>query len=123
MSSLTSLTDFKKPDGNVDWKAYDAAQVANGEKCYRCGGIASLFGRGHRSLCGQCEELDSDRSEVLHDSLVRCPHCRHAWNVYEGDNYALLKEDTHQVTCPECEREFEVETRVSYSFTSRPSED
>jgi hypothetical protein len=30
MSSLTSLTDFKKPDGNVDWKAYDAAQVANG---------------------------------------------------------------------------------------------
>lgn len=123
MATWVNMDDHRDANGNLDWKSYDAAKVANGETCYQCGGTASLFGRGRQSLCGDCTRMAADDDDVSHDTLIRCPKCRHAWNVYETDDYELYSDGEHDVTCPECEHEFEVVTAVSFRFTSRERDD
>lgn len=118
MTDMVRMDDYKK-DGSWDWAAYRKAQVANGEKCYRCGGYIMTLGlRGHRVLCYDCREMDSRKDDVRHENLIRCPKCRHQWPAVGDDDYENYSEGSHAVTCPECEYEFSIETNVSYSFTS-----
>jgi hypothetical protein len=108
---MVSFSDFKGPDGHIDWPAVRAAEVAAGERCYQCKRL-SIPSRGYRALCASCGAL-ADPYEVVHSNMIRCPDCGVARIVED-----LYQEGTHSVTCYECDYEFTVECTVSYSFTS-----
>lgn len=117
--------DFQDADGKIDWKAYNAAsaeerkrEVDSGRYCYSCGSYLIFGNRGYRQLCGQCESLRRDPGEVDHNKQIRCPGCNRIITVSGGEAYHLYKEGGHSVTCEQCEAEFTVETRISYTFTS-----
>lgn len=44
--------------------------------------------------------------------------CGGDWNVFETDDYDLYSEGEHEVTCIDCNHEFEVSTTISYNFQS-----
>lgn len=126
---ILNLDDFRGPDGKIDWDAYHRAEVAIGDACRRCGQSTILqrlrFDRDSEPagprLCGQCQEL-GEAKEVLHDRLIRCPSCAHAWDpqkaAWDGDCQHVFTEGFHSVSCPKCEHDFEVSTLVSYQFRS-----
>ena len=114
---MISILDYKTSDGKVDWNEYRTAKIGAGERCYQCG--ASIqFGSGFRSLCSACQLLVSNDGGVSHEQYIRCPKCSKTWDPYQHENYDLLEDGPHDVTCPRCDHEFEVETDVTYSFTS-----
>ncbi len=113
---MVSIDDHRKKDGGIDWDSYRKAQVASGEACRECGSFI-VFGRGVPRLCGSCSALHQDEGDVSHEYRLRCPKCRHLWKV-GTDEYDLHQEGTHEVMCPECEHEFDIQTSVSFSFTS-----
>lgn len=115
--NLTSILDFQDADKNIDWAAYRASQISNGEACMDCGKMIP-FGKGHPSKCGACERISDDNDEISHDKYIRCPKCRHQWDETERDNYEIYNDGEHQVSCPECEHDFEISTDVSFWFTS-----
>jgi hypothetical protein len=119
------MSDFKLPDipgqkpSSYDWKAYRAAQVANGEYCSQCGNWRALEGAtGFPSRCGPCERADKVDQETDHPKMVRRPDCRHLFDPIGEDNYSFYRDGAHAVTCPQCEAHFSFETHVTYSFTS-----
>lgn len=108
-------------DGKTDMRSYNAAQLANGDRCSECG-VYIMFPKGHRDKCRSCEKARTDDGELTHTEKIRCPKCRHMMNsedVAECTDYRLYNgnEDT-KVTCLECDHEFEVVTHISYSFVS-----
>lgn len=120
---ILSIDDFKDAEGNVDWKAFRKAEIDNGDLCYECGGMARLLGGpGHQVLCTSCEKLGRMDDEVDHASRLRCPHCGHIHIVMGGDweDYEIFNEGEHEVFCYGCNKKFQIETHVSYSFTSPP---
>jgi DNA-directed RNA polymerase subunit RPC12/RpoP len=67
--------------------------------------------------------MDEDPDEVMHDDLIRCPKCGHQDCISDWDcDYSEEKysEGEHTVACGECEHEYVISTRVSYSYTSPP---
>ena len=113
---MISSRDFVTSEGCVDWVAYNKACVAAGESCYTCGSFI-LFAAGCPSQCFDCKKLASEEHEVTHDSMIRCPHCRHQRSV-DGDDYALYSEGSHDVFCNNCNKRFSVEVQVYFKFTS-----
>jgi DNA-directed RNA polymerase subunit RPC12/RpoP len=116
---MTRMDDHEDAEGNLDWASYRAAQVANGEKCRKCGDHIMSFGAdsfGPRS-CSSCQQMGGTE-EAIHPSLVRCPKCGETWNPVEGENFELFSDGEHDVSCHECGHDFIVSTRVSFSFTS-----
>lgn len=69
------------------------------------------------ALCYECKKL-GDPEEIDHARLIRCPKCRHTWNINDVDGYDHYAEGEHKVECLECEHEFGIVTEVSYTFTS-----
>lgn len=114
---MISFNDYKKPNGDIDWAAHEAALVAAGEVCSQCGTyIIRLFGKpSGPTLCGSCKALIEDNDEVSSGSFVRCPACGNQMDACEPE---LYEDGSHDVTCDECDHEFEVETNISFSFTS-----
>jgi hypothetical protein len=47
-----------------------------------------------------------------------CPHCGSAQNVQRNEWWSLYEEGEHEVTCTNCDNDFNVSTRVSYSFNT-----
>jgi ssDNA-binding Zn-finger/Zn-ribbon topoisomerase 1 len=113
---MIDVDKFKDSLGKVDWKALREAEVAAGEHCRECGWLI-YPPKGRPSLCHKCRDLREDKGEVDHQSRLRCPKCRHLWNVDREDG-DIHSEGSHEVCCPECEHEFEVVTNVSYSWES-----
>jgi hypothetical protein len=120
---MISIDDYKDADGKRDYAAYKAAKVAAGERCKRCSReiFPPFFTHapapiGPRS-CGYCKEFDECDDEVDSDNMVRCPACDGRMNVHD-DNSDWYEEGTHSVSCSHCGEDFEIETAVSYSFTS-----
>lgn len=111
----TAMSSFQDENGRVDWNKYDAAQVANGEKCRDCGAYITYGGNGYSVLCYECKNLTKD-DEVTHHSLLRCPHC--AWIRGVDEDYHLYEEGEQEVCCYECNKSFEVSVRATYTFTS-----
>ena len=113
---MTSIQDFKNEEGKVDWDALYKAEVAAGERCSRCGVWIFPAKRPGPTLCRDCEMLNTDLGEVSHEKLLRCPHCRDVsaidWEL------GIFSEGTHTVYCMACDQEFEIETEVTYVFTS-----
>lgn len=122
---MINFNDYKMENGGIDWRRVREAEVAAGENCYACRSMI-VHGTGSRRLCNDCKELREfpDR-EVNHDSYVRCQHCGHCHDVSDWDsdyNTEKYEDGTHRVNCDECEKVFEFETNVSYSYTSREME-
>ena len=124
MSTTTQIDNFKGSDGSVDWVRYRTAQVANGEYCSKCRGLAAYFNPpGHPTLCSDCRGLkEVTGEEVTHDDFIRCPKCGHQDKISEWDGCddgdVMYGDGDHAVSCPECEHEYVITTRASYSYTS-----
>lgn len=48
----------------------------------------------------------------------KCPHCGRTVDVNEHEKWALYEEGEHETSCPYCDGEFTVSTRVKYSFST-----
>lgn len=111
--NYTRMDDFKNPEtGRYDWERYNKAQRENGEKCIQCGAFI-IFAAGYPRNCAACDAMSSNRNEVEHNSRIRCPGCGHSREVED-----LYEAGEHSVRCSWCEREFSVETKISFSFVS-----
>lgn len=53
----------------------------------------------------------------------RCPHCGTESCVSDNEWWKLYEEGEHDVTCPSCDLDFTVSTRVSYSFSTEDQDD
>lgn len=84
--------------------------------CTTCGGY--VYRKTPKGLCGDCLELDIEKGEAHHSSMLRCPRCRETWSVSDCDDGELYGEDCHDVSCPGCGHDFEITTHVSWSFSS-----
>ncbi len=113
---MTSINDFKNDDGNVDWSAYKEAQVKAGQICMDCGSYI-IFNKTGPAKCYDCKQLE-EPGECSSDAFIRCPDCGHKEKVFDGDHYEILSDDTHDVSCQECDHDFEITTSVSYTFSS-----
>ncbi len=123
---MSTLDDFRKQDGQIDWDAYRQAEINEGKKCYKCGAYImlsgiSFFGRPERiagpSLCMSCRSLPN-KEEITHESFIRCPKCGHSWNPRDNENYEIYEDGDHNVCCPECDHDFEIFTSVTFTFRS-----
>jgi len=118
---VVKLESFRKPDGKIDYEAHRKAQLAAGEVCFKCGDhIIKLFGEDRLSsgprMCASCHELATSAEAVSHDSQVRCPHCEHIFRVDAEDD--VYTDGINEIFCPDCCEKFDIETHVSFSFTS-----
>jgi DNA-directed RNA polymerase subunit M/transcription elongation factor TFIIS len=114
---VIQMDDYKGADGRIDWTAYRRAQVDAGESCRKCGSFI-VFSKGYPTTCHDCDRLEEESGEVVHDSSVRCPKCRRVMNVHDSEFWDLYEEGEHEVSCRSCDHEFTVSSRVSYSFES-----
>ena len=106
-----------KSGSSWDWAAYNAAKVANGEKCTCCG--AFMFNHhGSPQQCTDCNSMKDDTEELTHDTFIRCPKCGDHWSPQASEDYEVFGDGEHDVCCGNCDHDFEVSTMVSYSFTS-----
>ena len=62
--------------------------------------------------------MESSEDSITHSSHVRCPNCKHHFNVHESELYEVMEPDDHEVHCPECDWSFEITTVVTRSFES-----
>jgi hypothetical protein len=54
----------------------------------------------------------------------KCPHCGNDFHIAQNEAWDLYDEnDGHSVNCPNCERDFDVVTRCSYTFSTDEQED
>lgn len=47
-----------------------------------------------------------------------CQHCGAVCDVSDNEWWTLYEEGEHEVSCPHCDGDFTVSTRVSYSFST-----
>ena len=113
---MVSISSYKDEKGEIDWKAYRQAQIDQGDKCYKCETYIS-FGKGYRSLCHECMSLNN-KEETSHSSYIRCPKCKTTWEPRDSDDFEFYTDGDHEVTCSECDHEFQITTYVSYTFHS-----
>lgn len=59
-----------------------------------------------------------DRLEFFARDDPKCPHCGEECSVRDNEWWKLYEEGEHEVTCPSCDEDFTVSTRVSYSFST-----
>ena len=106
-------------------------------KCKRCGKEKWISEKDH--LCRQCrtekeqekikrdfdefqeEAEEGEKFDTWHTDFVICPHCGYAIPAdlpYE-DFPELYEDGSHEIDCPECEKQFILETNVSYSYETR----
>jgi uncharacterized Zn-finger protein len=58
------------------------------------------------------------------NSDPKCPHCGTEFNIAKNEAWSLYDDrDRHYVDCPTCEREFGVETRRSYTFSTEEQDE
>lgn len=59
-----------------------------------------------------------ERLEFFACDEPKCPHCGQECSVSENEWWNLYEEGEHEVTCPSCDEDFSVSTRVRYSFST-----
>lgn len=85
--------------------------------CKRCGVNLYMAWGLHTSEGAECSDCRSikENGDIQMDSSVRCPSCRHVMCVSELE---IWDEGDHDVSCDDCGHDFEVNTSVSYTFSS-----
>jgi len=111
------MEDFREKDGNLNHKAYRAAMIANGEYCQNCDRYL-VFPKGVKTTCPECREIATSNEEVTSDRVIRCPRCRRTWEPPDQEDYEVMQDGEHPVSCSECGEDFDVSTSVSFTFTS-----
>ncbi len=115
-----NIDDYEKPDGSIDWEKYRKAQLDNGEICSKCSSYIVWRSTDGPSLCYECKQINKDLEEFSHSRFIICPFCKKSVDPSEIDHPSVAYEDGHHAfTCLDCEKEFEVETSVSFYYTSR----
>ena len=115
MSIFDRLSEHRREDGTYDWAAYGAMERATGGACMECNRFI-LFKSGKPTTCSDCRAMVEDDDVVTHDGRIRCPACG---RVEEVDfEHEIYEEGSHDVSCGECDHDYEVQTVVSYSFES-----
>ncbi len=119
---MIQLDDYRDANDRIDWPAYRHAQVSAGESCRTCGHFI-LFSNGGPTQCGSCDSLTSDKDEVRHSDFIRCPKCKESMSVHDemsvhDDMYRLYEDGSHEMSCQNCDHDFEIVTHVTYSFES-----
>lgn len=84
----------------------------------RCDHCQQNFWTKLESACCPDCRLIPHKEELDHSSLIRCPKCGDTWDPQHDDDYAVLGEGVHAVSCGECEHDFTVSTSISWNFTS-----
>ena len=46
----------------------------------------------------------------------KCPHCGTVFDVSEHGAWNVYEEGEHELSCGDCDQDFTVQTRVSFSF-------
>lgn len=69
------------------------------------------------------EALEADPNGFFLRNHPRCPHCGHECGLSENGWWSLCEEDTHEKTCPNCNLEFRIKTRVDYMFSTDEQDD
>lgn len=105
--------------------------------CARCGKEKHIY--GNHKYCMKCEqELEQEKIQqefkdfyekaeedeefdTYSTDYVICPHCGYAIPTDFGyEDFPEAYEDgDHEITCPECDKNFILETSVSYSYETR----
>ena len=101
--------------------------------CERCGNIAQMC--SWEKHCYKCLiEMELERVQMsvneaepgedpdtFSSDFVICPYCGHAIPTDLGytDFPEIYEEGEHKLTCPECDKDFVMETNVSYSWKTR----
>ncbi len=106
-------------------------------KCRRCGKEKYVWQRD--GICSKChEELDQEKIkkdfdefyeeaeegeefDTFSDKYVICPYCGYAIPTDYGyeDFPEIYTEGDNDLTCPECEKDFVLETSVSYYYETK----
>lgn len=123
MADFTKKTKFvdqslftDKQDGTTDWKSYQKARIENGEACSDCSKFIP-YPKGCPSLCFDCKDLKESSNSVFHDSKIRCPFCKHTWEVSSEDP-GYYVDGEHDTDCPSCGKVFTFITSISVSYES-----
>ena len=59
---------------------------------------------------------EENRLDYWSNGQVRCPHCDCEFEPGQEDMYDLYEEETHEVECPVCNREFLVNINTAIIF-------
>lgn len=118
---MKSISEFKGEDGRIDWKAFEEYEISCGYRCYECKSYAGVSHTERRRRCYECNLMHGDKKEeVVHEKLMRCPHCAHVQPV-DSESVDLYREEANQ-HCQECEEGFTVGVEVKLSYRSYPVE-
>lgn len=116
---MIDMESFRGKDGYIDFNAYHKAQADAGLICRTCYGyVPPLLKHYGTRQCRQCSYLEKSNEKAYHDDKIRCPKCRHIWEVDNGDNYNIMSDGDHGVSCPNCDHDFTINTMVSYTYVS-----
>ncbi len=104
--------------------------------CKHCGKQKWIWEKDH--LCSKCRrELEQKKIKNEFDDwdeaeegqpfdtystdFVICPHCGYAipTDLSYEDFPEIYEDGGHEITCPECDKDFILETSVSYSWETR----
>lgn len=69
--------------------------------------------------CRTCAAAAKDE-KMSSDRAIRCPACRATIDPSERDwwEYGVFEEGNHDVSCPHCDHDFEVQTWIRHTFES-----
>jgi hypothetical protein len=85
----TSSTDYKTPEGNIDWDAFRRAQVQNGEICYHCGSFLFTWkGEPALAVIVWPWRMTSVRSCILIASVARIATM---WNKLQTERFGRME--------------------------------
>lgn len=63
-----------------------------------------------------------ERMDFWGNEEPKCPHCGEKSSVVDNEWWSLYEVGEHEVTCPDCDEDFNVTTRASYSFSTDDQE-
>ena len=66
---------------------------------------------------------NGERMDFWANDEPKCPHCGQESSVIENEWWKICEEGDHEVSCPHCETDFTVTTRVSYTFSTDNQDD
>ena len=99
--------------------------------CKKCGKESTLL--SWETECYSCRQKayqDSVTEQIASgeiagaesESDIYCPYCGHFMESY-ADNHHLFEAGDHNYDCDKCEKEFTIETEVSFAFSTRRKEE
>lgn len=91
---------------------------AIGQICEECSSESYFHDPpGYPELCYDCKKRLLPE-EVDFNTKIRCPYCISSFDPYECEMYYIMNEGEHEITCPECNKNFLIYTNVERTYNS-----